>query len=241
MEGCQRFRCAVAAKVMSDEVDMRARGASVWPSSLTIYYPSSSTLPPSVREARKLTEPFCVNSLIRETLTCRSPPLFLFILVGKYFIDFCSNRRRAEMRRALCGIRLCGGFPEWVGSYECGCGEGGNVPARNPYYPFSPSGWTNYSCDPQTIIAHPFLLVTIVYSAPAASPRFALLLYRYANSSSKIWIWHHVSSCSPEQECDGKLSCFHNQTKPRACEMFFCNQHMPNSEVTLTWVVISAV
>lgn len=29
MEGCQRFRCAVAAKVMSDEVDMRAKGASV--------------------------------------------------------------------------------------------------------------------------------------------------------------------------------------------------------------------
>lgn len=80
--------------------------------SLSILPPPPS---PSVLQARKPEEPFCVNSLIRKTLTRTSHPLFLFILVGKYFIDFCSNRRRAEMRGALCGIRLCGGFPGRVG------------------------------------------------------------------------------------------------------------------------------
>lgn len=79
------------------------------------------------QEAKKL---FCVNSLIRKTLTWRSHPLFFLILVGKYFIDFCSNRRRAEMRGALCGIRLCGRFPGWGelwgGMYVCVCGRGDN-------------------------------------------------------------------------------------------------------------------
>lgn len=92
---------------------MLAKGASVWPSSLTIhYFSSSSTLSPSVLQARKQRSPF-VWTLIRKTLTWKSHPLFFLILVGKYFIDFCSNRRRVEMRGALCGIRLCGRFPGW--------------------------------------------------------------------------------------------------------------------------------
>lgn len=106
------------------------RVGNEWPSSLTIHYFSSSTRSLSLCSAsHEAKEPSCVNSLIRETLTCGSRPLFLFILVGKYFIDFCcSNRRRAELRGALCGIRLCGGFRGWVGSLWCGvcvCGDEG--------------------------------------------------------------------------------------------------------------------
>lgn len=108
------------------------RVGSVWPSSLTIHYFSSSTLSlPLCSASHEAKEPFCVNSLIRKTLTHGSHPLFLFILVGKYFIDFCSNRRRAEPRGALCGIRLCRGFLGWVGSLwggvyvcVCVCGKG---------------------------------------------------------------------------------------------------------------------
>lgn len=95
---------------LSYEVDIREKGATCM--TFIAHYPFfpvlySSSISSASHEAK---EPFCVNSLIRKTLTCGFRPLFLFILVGKYFIDFCSNRRQAELRGALCGIRLCGGF-----------------------------------------------------------------------------------------------------------------------------------
>lgn len=115
MEGCQRIRRA--AKVMSYEVDIREMGSIKWEQYDLHHSPSirvshHQCLSSASHEAK---EPLCVNSLIRKTLTCGSHPLFLLILVGKYFIDFfffffCSNRRQEEPRRALCGIRLRGGL-----------------------------------------------------------------------------------------------------------------------------------
>lgn len=110
----------LAAKVMSYEVDIREKAVPSGKCMTFIahhpFFLLSSALSPSVLQAMKQKEPFSVNSLIRKTLTFGSHPLFLFILVGKYFIDFCSNRRQAELRGALCGIRHCGGFLGQVGS-----------------------------------------------------------------------------------------------------------------------------
>lgn len=97
------------------EVDIREEGATSGKRSTFIaLFPSTTglcPLPSLISSASHGTpQPFGVNSLIRKTLTCVFHPLFLFILVGKYFIDFCSNRRRMELRVALCGIRLCRGF-----------------------------------------------------------------------------------------------------------------------------------
>lgn len=116
MEGCQRIRRA--AKVMSYEVDIREMGSIKWEQydlhhSPSICFSHHQCLSSASHAAK---ETLCVNSLIRKTLTCGSHPLLLLILVGKYFIDFfffsffCSSRRREEPRRALCGIRLCGGL-----------------------------------------------------------------------------------------------------------------------------------
>lgn len=60
-----------------------------------------------------------MNSLIRETLTCGSHPLFLFILVGKYFIDFFFAAIEGGRSRVdLCvGLDSAGGF--WDGWGAC--------------------------------------------------------------------------------------------------------------------------
>lgn len=74
------------------------------------------------KKKKKRVRAFCVNSLIRKTLTSIVPLHF----GGKIFhwFFFCSNRRRAELRGALCGITLCGGFSGTGGETarcECVC------------------------------------------------------------------------------------------------------------------------
>lgn len=131
----------------------------VWPSSICFSHHQCLS---SASHAAK--ETLCVNSLIRKTLTCGSHPLFLLILVGKYFIDFfffsffCSSRRREEPRRALCGIRLRGGLLWWVWSWRGSAyvyvWERCSVPPHNRY-PSPPTEKTLYRCDP--IVASFFL------------------------------------------------------------------------------------
>lgn len=62
----------------------------------------------------------CVNSLIRKTLRCGSFPLFLLILVGKYFIDFffSSNRSRQSWEGLCAGLDTAGGFSVGRGAGE---------------------------------------------------------------------------------------------------------------------------
>lgn len=66
-------------------------------------------LSPFAPQAMKPTEPFSVNSLIRKTLTPIVPLHFGGKNISLIFFPH-SNRSQAELRGALRGIRLCGGF-----------------------------------------------------------------------------------------------------------------------------------
>lgn len=206
MKRREPIRCALAAKVMSYEADIRERGVTSGKCVTFItHYPLFLLFHPLslCSASHEAKEPFCVNSLIRETLTCGSRPLFLFILVGKYFIDFCSNRRRAELRGALTGIRLCGGFLGWVGNLWGGvwvCVDGASdVPPHNPY-PFSASERTNYSCDPWTIITHLFLSSFTPYLQYFCTPSFLTYSSDKRSSFTNIWMWQGFCLCSPERK-----------------------------------------
>lgn len=93
--GCQDSRCALV-RVIKLILKRRERWlGSKWPSSVAIHYFSSSTRSPSVLQAMKPKEPFCVNSLIRKTLTSIVPLHF----GGKIFHWFSQQSKAGGAER----------------------------------------------------------------------------------------------------------------------------------------------
>lgn len=171
-------------------------------------------------EWHKAQEPFCMNSLIRKTLGCGSHPLFLLILVGKYFIDFCSNRKRAELRRALSWIRRCGGFQWWVRRWRgCVRGKGETFPLTTAT-PFSPER-TNYSCE--LIIAHLFPQHSLFTPYPLRNFWWSFFRYPHdrSNSFTNIWIYLGFCLCSVKRSKDGRWSDFHHHTVSSTCKIVY--------------------
>lgn len=104
-EGLWRWRLRVIKMIlkgMTGEADALHQSLSI-----------ISPISPSVLWATKPMEPFCVNSLIRKTLTSIVPLHFGGKNISLISTPLCSNRRRAELREGLClGLDAAGGFRE---------------------------------------------------------------------------------------------------------------------------------
>lgn len=98
------------------------RPGSEWPSSVTIYYFSSSAFFSFFLQAKRRTEPFCVNSLIRKTLTSIVPLHFggkIFHWFSFFFSFFLHQQQRQSKaggaEKGLCvGLDSAGGLLGWV-------------------------------------------------------------------------------------------------------------------------------
>lgn len=123
--GCQPIRCALAARVMSYEVDIRGKGATEWevcdlhrspsiisplPASLTLFCKAWSG---KEKKKKKRVRAFCVNSLIRKTLTSIVPLHFGGKIFHWFFFAAIEGGQSWE---GLCvGLHSAGGFQGRVG------------------------------------------------------------------------------------------------------------------------------
>lgn len=197
---------------MSYEVDIRGKGATEWevcdlhrspsiisplPASLTLFCKAWSG---KEKKKKKRVRAFCVNSLIRKTLTSIVPLHFGGKIFHWFFFAAIEGGQSWE---GLCvGLHSAGGFQGRVGRRRgvsvcvraCGGGWWGNVPPHNPY-PFSPSERTNYSCDPRAIITHLFLPPPVVSPRTCLSTAAGCLFFQshmlMINPAhlQNIWIW----------------------------------------------------